>query len=531
MQQNVPDTIGRMSGQPGLADDIRALLTAFSSRWRLILVIMVAFLAIGVGYIWLSAPAYTSSVEIFTDPRERNLIDLGVTPTGLGSSSQGADVTLVESQIAIVGSRWVLTRLIEREGLEQDPEFNSEPSGLGATLRGLAKRVIYGPNADALARATPFDRTLARLQRAVVVKREGQTYVLSISVTTRSPVRSAQLANALASIYLSEGQSAADSRAQESARSLEARLDELRRTSEASQKAVESYRTANGLVGTQGALIDERQLTDLSAQVVAASVASETARARLDTLRRGGAAAATSDVATQLRLQLDQARALESAVAGTYGTRHPRLVNVRDNVVALQRAFDAEIARVVERAATDYRNAQQTEASLKTMLTQATERLSRSNTASVKLRELEQVAAQNRSLYDAFATRAKQAREQVALPTTTARIISAAEPASAPSEPRLVVVFAASLFLGAVTGLGVAWSLWLFSGPPRRHRNRPPAPGPTDRAAAGGPAADLSRTDRVPSDRASSDGSQSAGQSEGGPPGRPVADAVPVAAS
>lgn len=462
-------TRGR-GGDPTFADDLRTFVGAFTSRWRLIALVMAIALGLGVAYLWTAKPGYTSSVDIFIDPRERKMVDLDVAPTGMGSSSQGADTALVESQVAILRSRSVLSTLIRREGLESDGEFGGAASeGLVAALRQGAKALVYGPNAGSYGQMSPLDLALDKLDKAVRIKRVGQTYVLNVSVTTGAPDRSAKLANALAGIYLAEGQQAGDDSALETARSLEARLEELRRTSEASQRAVEDYRKEQGLIGAQGALVDERQLAELTAQVVSASIATKSARAALEEVRRGGAdpssSILSSDIATQLRLQLDQALSEEKIAAATYGDRHPRLVRARENRQSLQRALQAELSRVSERAASDFQKASETEASLKALLDQYEARLAGSNAASVRLRELEEAAARDRALHDSFATRARQAREQISLPTTTARIISVAEPASRPSEPRVAIVLAVALFLGGVAGFGLAWLMHLLAGP------------------------------------------------------------------
>lgn len=470
------DTTADQRDQASLAEDLRTLLSAFSCRWLMILLIILAFLGLGLLYVWASKPGYTAGADIFIDPRERNLVDLNVAPSGLGSSSQGADNALLESQIAILTSHTILTKLVENEKLTANPEFAGGGEGIGSTVRAFARTLIYGPNAGEYGQMTPLDRTLQKLSRNIQVKRVGQTYVLNVSVTTGSAQLSARLANALANLYLSEGQSAVDSNALESARSLEGRLEELRKASEASQKAVEAYRRDHGLIGAEGTLTDERQLADLNTQLVTATIASRQARAALDESRRSGVSGATSilssDLANQLRMQLDQARSEESVLSGTYGARHPRLAQARQNRQSLEKALDAELTRVQARAESDYKKATATEASLRALVAQYQDRMAGANAASIKLRELEQAAERNRSLYDTFSTRAKQAREQIALPSTTARILSPAEPPSRPSEPKVATILAASLFLGAVTAFGTAWLLYLLVGPPRRRPRR-----------------------------------------------------------
>lgn len=470
MKLNMPEYAGDRRIEPSLADDLRALVQVFSSRWRLIVLIMATFLVLGLGFIWISTPAYTSSVDVFIDPRERSLVDPGTVPTGMGSSSQGADITLLESQITILKSRLVLGALVERERLDADPEFTAEASGPVAVLKSVAKGVLYGPNANSFSSQTPFERALSKLQDGVAVKRLEQTYVLNIAVTTEDPEKSARIANSLATIYLAEGQNASDQSTRETAQSLEARLAELRKASETSQRAVEDYRKQHGLMDTQGVLVDERQLTELSAKVTAASVATESARVTLDNLRRDGAVAATSDLATDLRSQLDQARSEESSLAGTLGPLHPLLVQAIEKRASLERALRAELDRVITRAESDYDKAKQTEDSLEALLAQSSNVLAQSNAASVKLKELQQTADQDRSLYDSFATKAKQMREQISLPTTTARVISIAEPAANPSAPKVPIVLAISLFFGVVIGFGVAWIVHIFAPTPKARR-------------------------------------------------------------
>ena len=466
---------GRVS-EASLAEDLRLLARAFSSRWWLIAGIVSLFILAGFAFVWLTPKTYTSTVSIFIDPRERSLVDLGVAPTGMGSSSQGADGALVDSQMTILTSRSVLGELVSRERLDTDPDFIGGASGPVADLREILSASVHGAGRGGVDGAPPFDRALAAVQKAVDVKRVDNTYVLDVSVTTNSPTRSAALANALSDIYLSNGQSVVDNSARESAASLEARLVELGRTAEESQQAVEDYRRENGLLDTAGVPLAERQVGELSSQLVSASVATEAAKATLEALRENGIGTSASDMANQLRMEIGQARAEESMLSDTFGPRHPRLVRAREQRRVLEKTLEAELARELAKVEADYRAAVAQQAALRDMLTRAQESLARSNAASVKLRELEQTAKQNRELFDSFATKAKQAREQIALPTTTARVISSAQPALRPTAPRAKLILASSAFLGCVVGFGTAWFLYLLIGPPKRRRLAPVQP-------------------------------------------------------
>ncbi len=465
-----PGYPGGRASEASLAEDLRVLARAFSSRWRLIAGIASLFILAGFVFVWLTPKTYTSTVSIFIDPRERGLVDLGVAPTGMGSSSQGADGALVDSQMTILTSRSVLGKLVERERLDADPTFVSDVTGPLAELRRAVATLLYAGDRSRVDDVSPFDKALVGLQKAVEVKRVDNTYVLDVSVTTGSPTGSATLANALSDIYLSDGQSVVDDSARESAASLEARLVELGRITEEAQQAVEIYRRENGLLDTAGVPLAERQVGELNSQLLGASVAAEAAKAALDALRESGAGASASELASQLRMEIGQARAEESTLTDTYGPRHPRLIRAQEHRRALEKALDAELARVLAKAQADYRAAAAQQAALEGMLARAQEKLAHSNAASVKLRELEQAAKQNRELFDSFSTKAKQAREQISLPATTARVISPARPATRPTAPRAKLILAASAFLGCVVGFGTAWILYLLIGPPKRRR-------------------------------------------------------------
>ncbi len=483
-------TYGGRDDAPSLAQDLHVLSRAFISRWKLIVLVMLACLFVGVAYVWTTPPTYTSSVDIFIDPRTRDAAGLNVSPTGLGTSSQGADSGLLESQLQLLTSRSVLEKLVARENLTSDPEFASAPGqGLGAVVRNLVRLVIYGPNGEDAADIDPQSRAMDKLSRAIKVERVGQTYVLNVAVTTGSRTRSADIANALAAIYVEETQITADGNALETAESLEARLSELQATSEASRRQVEDYRRANGLIAARSAAGDEQQLAAMNDRLTNAIVATQNARSALDAALQAGTGAGsilTSSTIDQLRIQIAQTRSEENVLVATLGTRNPRLTLVRENRRALEQELEAEMQRAIARIQSDYDRAVETEASVRALVAQYEQQQANADEASVRLAELEQAAEQDKQLYDAFALRAKQAREQIALPSSTARIISSAVPAIQPSGPKALLALAASGLGGAVLGFGLAWLLYILRGEPVRAAARasarekpvhtPPAP-------------------------------------------------------
>ena len=421
---------------------------------------------------WQAQPTYRSTVDILVDPRARTVVGMDVVPAGLGSSSQGSNSGLVDSQVQLLQSRVVLGTVIDKLGLDQLAEPSSAPS-LMKTLSSGLKAILYGPNRSDFEGASAADRALSQLQSSLRIERLGNTYVLRVSVSSRSPQSAADIANAVAQAYVEQGQDAINAETRTTADALESRLSQLKQNSDDAQQALEKYRSDNGLLNSQGVMVDEQQLRDLNDQVTRASVDTEAARARLAEIDRlkdlpASALASTNTLsspgADAIRTQLDAAVADENSLSALYGPQHPTLILAQHKRMALETALLQEFRRIETRAASDYKTAQNAEQSLKTLLSQYETRRSTSNEAAIRLRELQAAADAARSIYDAFSLRAAQTREQIDLPTNTSRIISAAEPSSQPSDPRLPVVLATSLAVGLLVGVGLAWCLHLIQG-------------------------------------------------------------------
>jgi uncharacterized protein involved in exopolysaccharide biosynthesis len=473
------------SSRPNLKQDLEIVAHALGSRWRMIAVIVVIAIGAGIAYMWQAQPSYKSTVDILIDPRPRTVVGLDVVPTGLGSSSLGSDSGLVDSQVQLLSSRTLLTTVIQKEGLEA--QAGPSRASLTGSISGLLKSLLYGPNRADFEGSTPFDRALSQLQSSLKIERLGNTYVLRVTVSSGSPQRAADIANSIAATYVEQGQDAINQETRQTADALQARLAQLKASSDQAEQELEKYRRDNGLLDAQGVTVDEQQLRDLNDQVTKASVDVETARARMAELDRlkGLPASAltttnvmTSPTAEGLRTQLDTAVAEETSLAAIYGKQHPTLILARQKRAALERALLQEFNRIQGRAASDYQAALDAQKRLKALFVQYEQNRADSNEAGIRLKELQAAADSARSLYTSFAQRAAQAREQIDLPTNTARIISTAEPSSQPSDPRLPVVLGTAAVAGLMLGVGLAWLLYLLGVPAGRSTRNAPQPTP-----------------------------------------------------
>nr|WP_321444666.1 GumC family protein [uncultured Cohaesibacter sp.] len=449
------------SNSANFADDVRKLLFLIKRSARVITVCVALSVLLGVAYLWYATPKYVSSAEILIDPRPRQQTQDGAAPTGLGTSSAGADIALVQSQIGVIGSRSALNALINEFDLLDDEEFGNA-NGQPSRLTSLIKSVIYGPSYASRGTRSPHDRALEKLGKAVKVERAGNTYIIVISVESNSAQKSADLANGLVKIYQGNLQSRASRSNAETASAIEARLDGLQKDYVEARRAVEVFRSKNKLVGAQSLPINEQQLRDLTSQLTQASFETRNAKEALEQTNRLATEkvgvgisnnALSSTVVDGLRNSYQNALNQKVSLSVSLGPKHPQMLALDERIANIESSLRSEYRRMSLKAKSEYEAARNKEASLQSLLNSFEQKQTVANAATVQLEELEKIAAAKSRLYQNLLERALKIREQVVLPASTVQILAPAEAPSTPAKPRFVITILLAAILGAVVGV------------------------------------------------------------------------------
>lgn len=392
-------------------------------------------------------PTYTATGAVFVDPRARRIVTEENNPAGYGN-----DASLVESQVSILVSDGVLRRVVAREKLADDPDFYSEPAtGLVADLKTL----IRGPRPIVDAETTATEM----LARHVRVKRAAKSYVIEVEVASATPAKAARIANAVMDAYL-EDQTAA--KAEESRRAtslIDGRIGELREKVRLGELRLDEFRKANRIVVSEGGIVSEQQLGKLNIELATARSVAAEAGARMEQARaaaRSGTPellpeAVKSGLVQKLREQYSQIARREAALSQQLKGRHPVLIDVRSQLKELQAQINNELGRIAASSKGEADIARAREREILAATERAKREVGTSNTAQIKMRELEQDLATSRELLGAFIARAKETLEQANLTTPEARIITPAAVPSRQSFPSPLLF----LTLGLLGGLGV----------------------------------------------------------------------------
>jgi uncharacterized protein involved in exopolysaccharide biosynthesis/Mrp family chromosome partitioning ATPase len=413
----------------------------------------------------LSTPQrFISTAQILIDPRDLRVLQNEVTPGGILNDSTTA---YLESQARVIASDKIKIRVIEQEDLTSDPEFGALSDVENPVTEAFRKLIgAQRPKRE----GDPVVMALEAMDRRVWVKRNERTFVIDIGVATQDPKKSARIANALAAAYFKDQLEVRSDATKRASTSLTSRLSELRDRLRDSEEKVQQFKTANDIASVGNRSVNEEQMTQASALLAGTRNRVADSKARFDQLSQlsptrleSGSLpeAVSSNTVTALRAQLGAALAREAELVTLLGPSHPQMISARSQVRDARRQIAEELARIVQAAKLDYERAIAAEKSLVQRFGDLKKDSFATNQASVQLRELEREAEANRSVYQAFLQRAREATELVGIDASNARVISDAMPATRPTgvSRRLIVVAGtmAGAALGLLIGLALFW--------------------------------------------------------------------------
>ena len=423
------------------------------ASWIIAAALVGALLA--VAYVMVTPPRYTVTSEIAVDPAGIQIVGDDI----FGRTDQRDTQLLnVDTKLQTLLSRNVLMRVVERMNLTNDEEFVSKSSTV----------------------ADPVVTAINALKTKVTARRDERSFVLTLSVQSRSAEKSVRIAETIVEEFRAELIMADAEGARRTAGALESRLAELRDGVEEAEAAVETFRRENGLRVSNGELISTRSMTQIDTQMREARERLIAAESRYNSLTAGGGdfASMQSTTLSSLRTQYAALKQRSDALAMTYGPRHPRLVAGDLELQSLRSEIDAEVARITRAAKNEFEQAQAVVTALEGEASEISSDVFSDNAAEVRLRELMREAAAKTATYESFLARSSMATERKELDSTNIRVISRPMiPLKRSWPPSLsqagVFGGAAGFTLGALAVLVFGVFRDTRYGPARRERGRP----------------------------------------------------------
>jgi uncharacterized protein involved in exopolysaccharide biosynthesis len=414
-------------------------------RWYYLALCAVVFAALALVYALSLKPVFISSTQILLDPR-------GLSASSNDSRQSGGtaqiDPASLDSQIYVVLSSAVLTEVINRLDLTEDPFFKApKPSAL------VGKDAV-------------MSATMGALLKHLKVEREGQSLIMSITVDHAVAKSAADIANMVATVYLKQIDEARADAARRASSAFQAQASELRDRLRKTETAVEEFKSANGLAttGDTGLVIDQ-QLAGLNQQLIAArgteeqqqSIYDQTRNLTLSAVQAGGIPEAVqSSTMGLLRDRYVQLLDRQAEAQTSLGANHPQLKAINSQVAAMQRAIQQELDRLRQSMKVSYERSVANRKSLEDRLKTLTQSSFDSGARQIKLRQLESEADAVRTIYKAFLNRAEELSQEQTISINNSRVIT---PASVTMKSvtslKMMILIAATLF-GLALGSALA---------------------------------------------------------------------------
>lgn len=434
-----------VAGEP----DIRGLGRVLWQKKTLI--IGVTAVAAGAAFLVVNAitPRYRSESRLLLEARENVFLRAEADK----QTDRGTiDAEAVASQIQVVLSRDLARQVIQKEGLADNPEFDSGAGGLRAILGLLG----IGRDPSAMTRE---ERTLEAYYERINVSNVDKSRVIAVDFSSANADLAAKVANTIAETYLTMQQSAKQDQTRAAGNWLAGEIEKMRKKVEDAEAKVEDYRSRSNLfVGSNNTSLPSQQLTEINSQIAAArgQKADLEARARqLRELIRTGKPIESSDIANSesMRRMVEQRVALRAQLAEQSTTlldQHPRIKELKAQIGEIDRQIRSEGERLARQLDNDAKLAGDRLDSLTASIDQVKRLASQTNEQDVQLRALEREAKTQRDLLESYLVKYREAsaRDNINAAPPEARIISRASPALKPAYPKkmatvLIAAFAA----------------------------------------------------------------------------------------
>ncbi|HAE28841.1 chain length determinant family protein [Hyphomonas adhaerens MHS-3] len=453
--------------------DLKSLIGMVYRRfWLIVTGFLVVFLA--VAYITFTAtPVYKASTTIQLGTNQENVIDLGSVLGGIV-----ANTAAIDTEVMVISSKSLLTKVAERQKLIEDPEFNwtlveRKPGLIDGLVNPIKKSLgMRTERVDPYAGLSAEEREAAimesvveALTNRVSVSRVGTTYLLTVTVMSTSPETSARLANAVADQYRVQQLDTKLDATRRATEWLGERVSGLRDEVAEKENRVEVYRAQNGLDTAMGTTLAEQKIADLTKQKTQLDFDLSQARARYENMRRqidsgtgidGISEVLDSPLISRLKEQLSVLRGRVAELETKLGPQHPELIGARNEVRDVERQMKAEVNRIADNLESEVKAKRDQVNAIQARINQANGQLRDNSIASVRLRELERDAETSRVLYEEFIARSKETSVQDDLVQADAVILSAASVPNRPAAPKKKLNLLIGAVLGAAIGAAMA---------------------------------------------------------------------------
>jgi capsular exopolysaccharide synthesis family protein len=446
------DESNEPTGEEGV--DLRWVVSIFRRRFSVFFVVAAIIVLMTLAALMLLPNRYSTTTTLLLD---RQKFEITQVDPALGAIPE--DSASVDTEVQVLQSNTNLRAVVEKLKLTNDPEFN--PVLSSSSFLDRAKRYVGGflSPAEQVDARDAVGQSVTRLRDGIEVKRQGLTYVISISATTLDAAKSARIANTLAQTYIDkqvEAKLAAGARARDF---LNSRLSGLAAEVQTTETEAQNVRARAGLPQTANqATFDQQAVSDLSSQLI--TLESDLAQKRSQLAVAQSAignpaslpAVVESNVIRDLKSRRAAALSTLADVTNRYGPRHPDTQKAKDQIASTDLEIAREMSNIVASLQQEVSAAQSRVSTVRGQLARQRSYAVSNSSSAVQVQQLDREGLASRSVYEDFLKRSRETSATADLADPDATIVSRAVPPAKPSSPNRAALLVAGLCAGAALG-------------------------------------------------------------------------------
>jgi len=423
-------------------------------------------------------PLYTAETLVMLEHRKT-----AVTKFEEVLSDLGADMSVMQSEVAVLKSPTFAEKVVDKLGLVNDPEFNADLRPPPNPLLVYLNPRNWIP--DALRGERPVfelsEEEKARNQKTAVVedfldninvRPQGRSYVLSVTFDSEDPRKASTIANTIAQMYLVDQLDEKFKATKRATAWLEERIADVRKEARQAGEAVEAFRAKTGLTASGDMrTLGTQQLAELNTNYVLARTQREAAEAKQREVKNLaqnqrsvgaiGDVLGNSLIQSLRRQEVELQRQMADATQ-RYGTKHPAMQTLQSQLRDLQGQMRMEVDKVIQGINNEVEMARGREKALKASLDEFQARVDEQQQSAGALQTLEREADTAQSMYETLLTRFQEVTAQNDIQQPDARVVSQAAIPLLPSQPNKKLIAILSLIASAAVGVLLAMLVEYF---------------------------------------------------------------------
>jgi uncharacterized protein involved in exopolysaccharide biosynthesis len=404
------------------------MTAALKMRWKQILAILIATIAVAVLWLSVSPRSYTARASLLFDDR-------GPNPSVEENAAPSDNRSLLGTQADIIKSDVVARRVIQNANLASDPTLLAQWNAAKHGKQSLASWLV--------------DELLSHVD--VVPERD--TNVLAVRYTAPDPTLAARIANAFAANFVAARRQISTDAAKQYAAWFQERTTEVRSKLERAQMALTQFQSAHGMVSGNSLALEADRLSSLSTQLADAESGAADLRARAGTSVSQSPDVQSSLVVGSLRQQVALAEAKVAELSSTHGRNHPDMVAAQAELSKLRDKLGTETAAASQTVRVASSAASSRESQLQGLVGSQRAKMLEMTGYQSQLDILQNEVNTAQKAYDGVTQRLDLMRLQSGLPTTNAQQVDHATPPLLPTSPNVPIVMLLAALLGLALGI------------------------------------------------------------------------------